>query len=246
MTFSFTQVPACPKESIDGYASRLGVHGGAFLPHNLLGRVYEMRADGERAGYVFADGKILGGFFIEPNFRRYAEKAFYLALGELGIERARVLTSDSPLISLCCTRWRSTRASALCYEYVGSDDEPETVMHCADESDRGEIEAFGYLSQDALDMLMRERSVYVFKENARISAFGTAKWGARCGFVGAAVREDRRHCGIGKSVFLRLGKMLADYSKTALAVCGASDTAFERTLEAAGYVCFDKILDVEF
>ncbi len=246
MTFSFSEVSDYPKESIDCYASRLGAHGGAFLPYGLSGKVYSIAADGERAGFVFADGGELVGFFMEPKYHRYAESVFDLALNELEIKRARVLTSDSPLIALCCTRWKTTRPKALCYEYVGSDSEPETVMHCAKESDRSEIEAFGYLSPAALDADMAAHSIYAFRENGRISAFGTVEWGEQSGFVGVAVREDRRHCGIGRSILARLGKMLADYSKVALAVCGARDAAFEKTLEAAGYVCFDKVLDIEF
>ncbi|MCI9031309.1 MAG: hypothetical protein HFK09_02160 [Clostridia bacterium] len=246
MTFSFSQVPSCPKESVTCYAERLGTHGGAFLPYNLTGEVYEITADGAHAGFLFADGGVLGGFFLEPKFRLYAETAFALALKQLGITRARVLTSDSPLVALCCTRWTYTRASALCFEYVGTDNEPETAMLCANESDREELEAFGYISCAEVDRLMREKSIYVYKENGKVSAFGTAEWGEREGFIGVAVRADRRHCGIGRSVLARLGKMLADYSRAAIAVCSVRDVAFEKTLESAGYVCFDKVIDIEF
>lgn len=247
LNFSFAAERAESEENFKRYVSRLSTCGGAFLSHNLSGDMYAIYSGLERIGFLSLGRGEIEGFFVAPERYGEAESAFAAAIDSLGITSARVLTSDSPLMALCCTRWAKTTAVGLCYEYVGGESEPRQALDCARERDYPALEKSGFFRPDTLDMLMRRHAVYVRREHGDIVAFGACDRveNEPYGFVSVAVREDRRMCGLGKSVFSRIARMLKDYNALALSQCAASDRATAKTLESAGFVCFDKLLKVE-
>ena len=246
--FRFEAESAETEENFKRYVSRLSVSGGAFLTRNLSGEMYAIYRGDTRIGFLAARGGVLGGFFVAGEHYALAENAFSAALKKLDISCAHVLTGDSPLISLCCTRWTSTSVMGLCYEYSGGGEDTDIVLGCASERDRAALENSGFFRADTLEALMKRHAVYVKRESGTVAAFGAVERSENepYGFVGVGVREDRRMCGIGKSILSRLARMLADYGAIALSQCDYRDRATAHALESAGYVCFDKLLKVEF
>lgn len=247
MSFSFAAERTRPEENFKRYVSRLSTCGGAFLSRNLSGDMYAIYSHLERIGFLSLGQGEIEGFFVAPEHYGKAESAFAAAIDSLGITSARVLTSDSPLMALCCTRWVKTTAVELCYEYVGGETEPGQALDCAREQDYPVLEKSGFFPPDTLDALMRKHAVYVMREHGDVAAFGTCDRSENepYGFVRVAVREDRRMCGLGKSVFSRIARMLKDYNALAFSQCATFDRAAAKTLESAGFVCFDKLLKVE-
>lgn len=246
----FTFIPTSEPVPIENYIARLSPGGGAFLSENIVGECYAIRSRDAEIGALWVDGNTLTGFFADPRRQCDAERILSAAAERFALSHALILTSDSPLVALCCERWKKTSVEAYCYEFAyGMPKSTPISLRCAKARDTQALLGSGYFRAESLAYLMKEHNVYVCEGDEGIAAFGTIE---PCAFspdyaaVGVFVAEKYRVHGIGSNMLARLAALCCDYGKKAVALCNAKNAAFARALESAGFVCYDKLLKAEF
>lgn len=220
---------------------------------------YLILNDGETIGYCFISSKkVLLQFHVLPEKAYLAEDAFAYLVSHGLIEKALVLTRD-PLCLALCMDWQKD-VSVRCHLFADGVDLPApppgsagTAFRHAVAADIPAIRAACGDFHDFLDYTLEDsierEEIFVLLEGSDILASGVISGrNALHPYVdiGMCVSEAHRRRGIGTYIVTKLRDYCHRMGWVPGASCQSTNIASKRTLEKAGMINRDRVLEIAF
>lgn len=234
----------------DAYLEEIISHRGTF---------HLIESESERLGYCCTDGEgTLLQFYVADDHIGSAEQALALVLEERQCHRALVLTRDRLPLSLFLDLMRSVRVKCHVFEEgphlpYPSDVVPKLSFRQATPADVPAIRAacgdFHDFLHYTLESSIVGGDIYVLRSGDRV--LGTGVIGAREFHppyvdIGMCVDPRYRRQGVGTEILVRLRWVCREHGWIAGASCQSTNIASKRTLERAGMVARDRVLECTF
>ncbi len=235
---------------LEPYIEELIGYGGTA--HTILG-------GGVPIGYcIVSANKVLLQFYVLPDNLLCAEEAFRQIVAQRIVDKALVITYDPLCLSLAMDLHKNVTVRCHLFADGGTEPSPvsrfdKTAFRMAELADIPVIRAacgdFHDFLHYTLEGSVAAGEIFVLYSGAELLGTGVISgknssppWVD----IGMCVSESHRMQGVGTHIVLKLREHCRERGWISGASCQSTNTASKKTLEKAGMVSRDRVLEVTF
>lgn len=217
---------------------------------------YKIMYNNKFVGHLsIKEDKTLVQFFIIDEYYTYASDIFKYLISSDIVESGAVSTIESAFLSLCLDYHKSISVNSYLFvdnkniKYYINDFE-ELSFRLAKEKDLYIIEKeCGKVYEGYYEDLIKNNQLFVLYDGKvflGIGEFRVNKIHSQYADIGMIVVEKYRNRGIGTYIITKLKEHCNMNNVIAIASCNSKNIASKKTLEKAGLISMNRIIDVEF